>query len=177
MAVLNIPDQGKSIKDVSEIKTFLNERGVFFDQWEAQVKFDETADQETVLNAYSHALKPYMDSQGYKTADVININSQTPNYEAVRNKFLSEHLHTEDEVRFFVDGKGFFWFNLDNGKDPIFNVMCEAGDLISVPANTKHWFDAGKENPSVKAIRVFIDQSGWVPHYTESGVDVDYNPA
>lgn len=176
MAVLNIPDQQTSITDPQKIREFLNARGVLFDQWEASVEFTNDADQETVLNAYSDSLKPYMESNGYKTADVININSETPNYEAVRNKFLSEHTHTEDEVRFFVDGKGFFWFNLDNEKDPVFNVMCEAGDLISVPANTKHWFDAGIENPHVKAIRIFIDQSGWVPHYTESGVDQQYNP-
>ncbi|MEO1654050.1 MAG: cupin domain-containing protein [Bacteroidota bacterium] len=176
MAVLNIPDQNTSIADPQKIREFLNARGVLFDQWEASVEFSIDADQETVLNAYSKSLKPYMEANGYKTADVININSETPNYEAVRNKFLSEHTHTEDEVRFFVDGKGFFWFNLDNGSDPVFNVMCEAGDLISVPANTKHWFDAGKEDPHVKAIRIFIDQSGWVPHYTESGVDQSYNP-
>ncbi len=176
MAVLNIPDQNISIYDSEEIKKFLEARGVFFDQWEAQVSFRDDADQETVLHAYAHTLKPYMDSNGYQTADVININATTPNYGAVRNKFLSEHTHTEDEVRFFVDGKGYFWFNLDNGQDPVFNVLCEAGDLISVPANTKHWFDAGKENPHVKAIRIFIDQSGWVPHYTESGVDESYNP-
>lgn len=175
MAILNIPDQNISIKDAAEIKAFLQERGVLYDQWEAKVPFDETADQATILAAYAHVLDPYMQANGYQTADVININSQTPNYTAVREKFLSEHTHTEDEVRFFVEGQGYFWFNLDNGKDPIFNVLCQAGDLISVPANTKHWFDAGKENPSVKAIRIFIDQSGWVPHYTESGVDVAYN--
>ncbi|MDX2302738.1 MAG: cupin domain-containing protein [Microscillaceae bacterium] len=176
MAILNIPDQNISINNTQEIKAFLNERGVFLDQWEASVDFAPDADQETVLNAYAHALKPYMESNGYKTADVINIHPETPNYEAIRNKFLSEHIHTEDEVRFFVEGQGYFWFNLDNGKDPIFNVLCQAGDLISVPANTRHWFDAGKENPNVKAIRIFIDQSGWVPHYTESGVDTQYNP-
>ena len=82
--------------------------------------------------------------------------------------------HTEDEVRFFVDGSGYFWFNLENG-EPIFNVKCEAGDLISVPANTAHWFDMG-EPAFVKAIRIFIDQSGWVPHYTESGIDESFNP-
>lgn len=176
MAILNIPDQNISISDTQEIKTFLTERGVFLDHWKASVDFAPDADQETVLNAYAHALKPYMDYNGYKTADVINIHPETPNYEAIRNKFLSEHIHTEDEVRFFVEGQGYFWFNLDNGKDPIFNVLCQAGDLISVPANTRHWFDAGKENPNVKAIRIFIDQSGWVPHYTESGVDTQYNP-
>jgi 1,2-dihydroxy-3-keto-5-methylthiopentene dioxygenase len=175
MAVLNIPDQNIQIKDVEKIRDFLNARGVWFDQWEASVEFDKNANQETVLSAYAHVLYPFMEKNGYQTADVININSETPNYEAIRNKFLSEHQHTEDEVRFFVDGKGFFWFNLENG-DPIFNVMCEAGDLISVPAGTKHWFDAGKSDPFVKAIRLFIDMSGWVPHYTESGVDKSYNP-
>ncbi len=177
MAVLNIPDQQKSTRNVGEIRSFLNTRGIWFDQWEAKEQLTETADQETVLAAYAHVLQPFMQQNNYHVADVININSQTPNYEAVRNKFLSEHRHTEDEVRFFVDGQGYFWFNLDNGVDPVFNVLCEAGDLISVPANTRHWFDAGKTNPSVKAIRVFIDQSGWVPHYTESGVDKTYNAA
>jgi 1,2-dihydroxy-3-keto-5-methylthiopentene dioxygenase len=177
MAVLNIPDQHISISNPDEIRSFLEARGVWFDQWEAKEVLAEEADQDTVLKAYAHVLEPYMQQNGYHTADVININSHTPNYEAVRNKFLSEHQHTEDEVRFFVDGQGYFWFNLENGTDPIFNVLCQAGDLISVPANTKHWFDAGKENPSVKAIRIFIDQSGWVPHYTESGVDKKYNPA
>jgi len=104
---------------------------------------------------------------------VININASTPNYEAVRAKFLAEHTHSEDEIRFFVDGKGLFWFNLENG-EPVFNLLCERGDLISVPEGTKHWFDAGAENPFVKAIRIFIDMSGWVPHYTESGVDKKY---
>jgi 1,2-dihydroxy-3-keto-5-methylthiopentene dioxygenase len=177
MAVLNIPDQNISISNPVEIRSFLEARGVWFDQWEAKEVLAEEADQDTVLKAYAHVLEPYMQQNGYYTADVININSRTPNYEAVRNKFLSEHQHTEDEVRFFVDGQGYFWFNLENGTDPVFNVLCQAGDLISVPANTKHWFDAGKENPSVKAIRIFIDQSGWVPHYTESGVDKKYNPA
>jgi 1,2-dihydroxy-3-keto-5-methylthiopentene dioxygenase len=66
---------------------------------------------------------------------------------------------------------------LDNGSDPIFNVLCEAGDLISVPAHTRHWFDAGQSDPFVKTIRMFVDQSGWVPHYTESGIDRIYQSA
>lgn len=176
MAVLNIPDQNIQLTDAHEIRSFLQKYGVWFDQWQTPVAFDENADQETILNAYSHVLKPFMEKNGYKTADVININAQTPNYEAVRNKFLSEHQHTEDEVRFFVDGQGYFWFNLEND-EPIFNVLCQAGDLISVPANTKHWFDAGKTDPFVKTIRIFIDQSGWVPHYTTSGIEAKYNPA
>ena len=103
---------------------------------------------------------------------MISINSLTENYPAIRAKFLAEHTHSEDEIRFFVDGQGFFWFNLDGA--PVFNVLCQKGDLISVPAGTKHWFDAGAENPFVKAIRIFIDQSGWIPEYTASGIEKKY---
>jgi 1,2-dihydroxy-3-keto-5-methylthiopentene dioxygenase len=86
--------------------------------------------------------------------------------------FLAEHTHSEDEIRFFVDGKGLFWFHLD--EEEVFNLLCERGDLISVPAGTKHWFDAGETNPFVKAIRIFIDMSGWVPNYTESGKETEF---
>lgn len=173
MAILHIPDQDKKITDAKEIKSFLADRGVLYDQWEAKEEFDDDADQETILKAYEHVLKPYMEANGYKTADVISVNPNTPNLDAIKNKFLTEHTHSEDEVRFFVDGEGLFWFNMGNG-NPVFCVICEQGDLISVPANTKHWFDFGPKT-FVKAIRVFIDQSGWVPHYTESGVDEKYN--
>ena len=174
MAILNIPDRQFQTEDPEFIRLFLQERGIFYDRWEAAVPLADDAEQETVLAAYAHVLKPYMEANGYQTADVLNIHAQTPNYPAIRAKFLSEHTHTEDEVRFFVDGQGHFWFHLDTQTDPVFNVLCQRGDLISVPAGTKHWFDAGAEQPFVKAIRIFIDASGWVPHYTHSDVAQRY---
>lgn len=169
MAILSIPEKSIEIRDPKEIRTFFNERGIFFDQWTCDVVFDDRATQEEILEAYSKDLKPFMEQGGYLTADVISINKLTENYEAIRNKFLAEHTHSEDEIRFFVDGQGLFWFNLEN--EPVFNLLCQQGDLISVPAGTKHWFDAGENNPFVKAIRIFIDMSGWVPHYTDSAIE------
>ena len=134
--------------------------------------FDDCATQEDILTAYEKDLKPFMEEGGYLTADVISINSLTENYEAIRAKFLAEHTHSEDEIRFFVDGQGLFWFNMEN--EPVFNLLCQRGDLISVPAGTKHWFDAGESDPFVKAIRIFIDMSGWVPEYTQSGVEQNF---
>lgn len=173
MAILHIPDQEKYLEDQNEIKDFLAERGVWFDQWEASEEFADDADQDTVLSAYAHVLQPYMDSNGYQTADVISVHPKMENLDVLKTKFLTEHTHSEDEVRFFVDGEGLFWFNMEND-NPVFCVICQKGDLISVPANTKHWFDFGPKM-FVKAIRVFIDQSGWVPNYTSSGVDAKYN--
>lgn len=172
MAVLSIPDEQRVISSTDEIRMYLNQQGIFFDQWSCSVVFDDRASQEEILEAYERDLKPFMERGGYLTADVISINSLTENYGAIRAKFLAEHTHSEDEIRFFVDGQGFFWFNLEGV--PVFNVLCQQGDLISVPAGTKHWFDAGANDPFVKAIRIFIDQSGWIPEYTGSGIDQKY---
>jgi 1,2-dihydroxy-3-keto-5-methylthiopentene dioxygenase len=172
MAILSIPDQGVQLNEPSAIQAFLAQHNVFFEQWECAVHFDDSASQETILAAYEKDLQPFMAKGGYQTADVISINSLTTNYDQIRTKFLAEHIHDEDEIRFFVDGQGLFWFHLEDA--PVFNVLCQRGDLISVPAGTKHWFDAGPENPFVKAIRIFTDMSGWTPHYTQSGIEDNY---
>ena len=169
MAILKIPQTESIILNPEFIREFMKQRNIFFDQWTCEVVFSDSATQDEILAAYKNDLEPFMENGGYETADVISIHSATENYEAIRTKFLAEHIHTEDEIRFFVDGKGDFWFHLDNGE--IFCLTCEKGDLISVPAGTKHWFDAGFKNPFVKAIRIFIDLSGWVPHYTNSNIE------
>jgi 1,2-dihydroxy-3-keto-5-methylthiopentene dioxygenase len=175
MATLTIPDKGITMTDASAIRAYLAQRGILYAQWEADCAFSKDASQEEILEAYAHVLKPYMAEHGYQTADVISVHPATPNLDEIRAKFLREHTHTEDEVRFFVDGQGWFWFNLE-GDEPVFCVQCTAGDLLSVPANFKHWFDMGPV-AFVKTIRIFTDASGWTPHYTDSGVDTRYREA
>jgi 1,2-dihydroxy-3-keto-5-methylthiopentene dioxygenase len=172
MAILSIPEQNIEIRNPNEIREFFTNRGIFFDQWECSIQFDDNASQTEILEAYSKDLNPFMNKGGYVTADVISINKLTENYDAIRSKFLAEHTHSEDEIRFFVDGKGIFWFNLET--EPVFNLLCEKGDLISVPAGTKHWFDAGEIDPFVKAIRIFIDMTGWIPNYTDSKLEKNF---
>lgn len=174
MAILSIPDQDKVVRGNDAIKDYLQERGIRFENWEPAQPLPKDADQDSILAAFDHQLKPLMQAGGYAVADVISVYPDTDNLPAIRNKFLSEHTHSEDEVRYFVEGEGLFWFNLE-GHD-VFSVLCQEGDLISVPANTRHWFDLGAE-PHVRAIRIFTDQAGWVPHYTQSGVDAKYNPS
>lgn len=175
MATLTIPDKKITMTETAEIRDYLATRGIWIEQWEASHPFSDQATQEEILEAYAHVLQPFMAKQGYQTADVISVHSQTPNLPEIRAKFLREHTHTEDEVRFFVDGQGYFWFNLA-GEEPVFCVKCEAGDLLSVPANVQHWFDLGPV-AFVKTIRVFTDATGWTPHYTESGIDAQYREA
>ena len=69
-------------------------------------------------------------------------------------------------MRFFIDGRGLFFLHT-NAK--VYAVLCEQGDLISVPANTTHWFDMG-ENPYFKCIRLFTNEDGWIAEFTGSDI-------
>ncbi len=173
MGVLRLLDDNrKEISSPPEIKKFMNERGIVFEQWEASQPLNDTDTQEIILKAYEHELVPYMKKNGYVNADVINVHKDTPNIEAIRQKFLAEHTHAEDEVRFFVDGEGEFFFHLkDRGE--VFSLLCQKGDFISVPKGYTHWFDLAPKY-HVKAIRVFMTPDGWVANYTNSGVEKRY---
>jgi 1,2-dihydroxy-3-keto-5-methylthiopentene dioxygenase len=172
MAELRVPDRHIHLAKEHEIRHFLQERGIWYDHRPAEASPIGPGD-EDILQAHAGWLKPFMDKNGYRTADVIRITPSTPNVPAIRDKFLREHTHSEDEVRFFVDGEGLFWFHKETPEEEVFSVRCTAGDLLTVPANMKHWFDLG-DSPRVCAIRIFTDQAGWVPHYTQSNIEQRY---
>jgi 1,2-dihydroxy-3-keto-5-methylthiopentene dioxygenase len=140
--------------------------GVRFERWDSPVALGEDAAPEAILEAYRPYLDELMGENGAGSADVISLTPDNPNVPALRTKFLAEHIHTEDEIRFFVRGGGHFVMHV-NGR--VYDAYCAAGDLISVPANTKHWFDAG-EQPRFTALRVFTDTTGWTPHYTGDAI-------
>ncbi len=173
MAILTLLEpMHKEIIDTSEIKAFMNERGIIFEQWETSMPLKDDDTQETILKAYDHELGPYMRKHGYINADVINVHKETPNIEAIRTKFLSEHTHAEDEVRFFVDGEGQFFFHFQKSRE-IFRLTCQKGDFISVPKGVPHWFDLAPKY-HVKAIRIFQTPEGWVANYTNTGTEQKY---
>ena len=79
--------------------------GVRFERWAADAQLPKGADQQTVIDAYRSSIEKLVAECGYQTMDVIRLERGTPNTEPMRKKFLDEHHHTEDEVRFFVEGR------------------------------------------------------------------------
>ncbi|MDG6094823.1 acireductone dioxygenase [Acetobacter sp. AN02] len=149
-------------EDATLISARLGDKGVRFERWHGPAVPPKDASEEEILAVYRDSLDRLMGETGAGSADVIRLNERTPGREALRQKFLSEHIHTEDEVRFFVHGSGHFVLHMDGC---VYDAGCVAGDLISVPAGTRHWFDAG-ETPDVVALRVFTDTTGWIAEYT-----------
>jgi 1,2-dihydroxy-3-keto-5-methylthiopentene dioxygenase len=146
----------------SEIAAKLKEFGVAFEQWEAAFPVTPESTAADILDAYAGQIDRLKSEGGYQTADVINMSPNHADKVALRQKFLSEHQHSEDEVRFFVKGSGMFYLHLEQ---QVLAVQCCKSDLISVPANAKHWFDMGTE-PDFTCVRLFTNPEGWVANYT-----------
>ena len=152
--------------DHAAIARELGTVGVRFEQWDASREIEPGASQDDVIAAYKDDIHRLMREEGYQAVDVISLRPDNPDRAAFRRKFLNEHTHSEDEVRFFVAGAGQFTLHIG---DKVYEVLCEKGDLIGVPDGTRHWFDMS-ESPYFVAIRLFTNKEGWVANFT--GTDI-----
>ena len=156
--------------DHAAIAAKLKPIGVAFERWTPAHPVQPGDAPEAILAAYKPDIDRLVAARGFQSVDVVSIAPDNPNREALRAKFLDEHAHKEDEVRFFVAGSGLFDLHV-GGK--VFEVLCEAGDLISVPDGATHWFDMGPA-PSFVAIRFFTAPDGWVGHFTGSDIALKF---
>ena len=169
LRVFNEDDGGQVLLETREhaaIATELAKIGVRFEQWQAAAPVKAGDSPEAIMEAYRSDIDALVAENGFNSVDVVSIAPDNPQREAMRAKFLEEHTHKEGEVRFFVDGSGLFSLHVD-GK--VYEVLCEKGDLISVPDNTTHWFDMG-EAPEFVAIRFFTNPDGWIGDFTGSDI-------
>ncbi len=173
VAVLRIPDEQRSLREHDEVRDYLAGIGIEYERWETPADLPENASAEQVLSVYSTQIEELKRRGGYVTADVIDVNADTPGLDAMLSKFNIEHRHDEDEVRYIIAGRGLFHIHPPQG--PVVAIEVEAGDLMRVPRGTLHWFDLCGDR-RIRAIRLFQNKSGWTPHYTGSGVDRNYEP-
>jgi 1,2-dihydroxy-3-keto-5-methylthiopentene dioxygenase len=173
MAIVNIPDENRTLRDAEEIAAYLSRLGITYERWDTSRAVADDAPPEAILAAYAAEIDALKARGGYVTADVIDVSPQTPGLDAMLARFKSEHWHDEDEVRFIIAGRGLF--HIHPADAPVAAIEVEAGDLISVPRGTPHWFNLCSDR-RIRAIRLFQDPAGWSPHYTESGKDAGYQP-
>lgn len=154
------------LTDSEAIQRALASHGCQFERVTALVDLPAGASPEDVLAAYKPFIEREKAATGYATADVVRIAKGTPNTAPMRAKFLSEHIHTEDEARLFAEGSGAFYLHLG---DQVLILVCERGDYLRVPAGTRHWFDMGPD-PEFTAVRLFTNPEGWVAQFTGDAI-------
>jgi len=117
---------------------------------------------------FQPALDALATARGYVEQDIVELRPETPGLDALCAKFADEHLHTDDEVRFVLEGEGIF--DLRSQDDAWMRVTVERGDLLVVPAELHHRFFL-TESSHIRCVRLFKDASGWVPHYRNGAPD------
>lgn len=123
------------------------------------VHYARLATEPTAFQAPLDALKG---ERGYLEQDVVTLAPDTPNLDAICAKFVDEHSHDEDEVRFVLSGAGIF--DIRSRSDEWMRVRVDAGDLIVVPKDRFHRFMLTDER-HIRCVRLFRDAAGWVPRY------------
>ncbi|MBI3898191.1 MAG: cupin domain-containing protein [Gammaproteobacteria bacterium] len=169
-----IAADGTETTDFPAIRARLARLGIALSAWPAPTtaRAKELLDKQTLNDAEKEELLASVQNRfeelqrekGYKTRDMIVIHENIPGLGDMLAKFDKIHYHTDDEVRYILAGSGYFGFVEASGDQFLLEVS--AGDYINVPANTEHWFEM-KDSKRIKAVRYFIDTSGWTPVYTE----------
>jgi 1,2-dihydroxy-3-keto-5-methylthiopentene dioxygenase len=152
--------------DRAQITASVAKAGVTLERWQAQAPLLASATDTDIAQAYAADIERLKTRGGYQSHDVIRLAPDHPQRAALRQKFLAEHIHDDDEVRFFVEGSGLFYIRHAGA---VLALECTAGDLIVLPAGTRHWFDTG-EAPSFTAIRLFTSPDGWEARYTGDSI-------
>ncbi len=163
-------ESGDIISEPTTLVQFLTNHGIFYEYWDPSVLSDrlqhglDLSDQEkeSVFECFQSDLERLSEQHGYTSHDMIILSATTtPNLEELLTNFQREHHHTEDEVRFIVDGEGVFTLTRN---DERFGITVTPGDLISVPYGTRHYFTL-TDKRHVKAIRLFQSKEGWTAIY------------
>jgi len=112
-------------------------------------------------DAMDHKLKALRDDRGYSYADIITIHpDHLPDFDKKIQSFFEEHIHDAEEIRYILDGSGYF--DCRNLDDKWVRIHVKKGDLITLPEGIYHRFTCD-EGRLCKAMRLFIGQPVWTP--------------
>src|SRR4026208_2250264 len=136
MAVVRVPEQGRTFKTKEAITEYLGSINIEYQTWTPEQPTSPVATVEEILQAYKKEIDELKARGGYVTADVIDVTKATPGLDGMLAKFSREHWHDEDEVRFILAGHGVFHIHPVGG--PVTAIEVEGGDMIRVPRGTRH---------------------------------------
>jgi 1,2-dihydroxy-3-keto-5-methylthiopentene dioxygenase len=110
---------------------YLSKLGVVYHQINSQAEVDDLAT-----------------SRNYKNRDEITVSPEKMGdiYEEKVKSFFHEHLHEDEEIRYILDGAGFF--DVRSEADDWVRIWLEKGDLIILPSGIYHRFTTDEQNVS-----------------------------
>lgn len=100
--------------------------------------------------------------RGYNYSDMVFVTpDRLPDYENKIKSFFREHIHYDEEIRYCVDGSGYF--DVRGFNDEWIRIAVEAGDMIILPEGIYHRFTCDERN-FIQAMRLFVGEPIWTPY-------------
>ncbi|XP_028156580.1 1,2-dihydroxy-3-keto-5-methylthiopentene dioxygenase-like [Ostrinia furnacalis] len=117
-----------------------------------------------VLNVDTYATDGVFDKikkdRGYSYEDELVCSKECfgQAYEEKLKSFYTEHIHTDEEIRFVLEGSGYF--DVRDDKDQWIRILVTPGDLVVLPKAIYHRFTLDTKN-HIKVKRLFIGTPVW----------------
>lgn len=126
---------------------------------------------------YEQELSALCEERGYAHRSIVNICKEyMPDLDQKLRMFFEEHLHEYEEIRFFMEGSGYF--DVRDQGDRWIRLHPKKGDLIVLPAGIYHRFTLD-DSMYAKAMRLFVKEQKepvWTP-FNRSEKETDEMPA
>mmetsp|Transcript_22540 Transcript_22540/g.23218 ORF Transcript_22540/g.23218 Transcript_22540/m.23218 type:complete len:191 (+) Transcript_22540:69-641(+) len=115
-------------------------------------------------------LEKIRSDRGYTYSDMIECcPEKLPGYDLKILNFYEEHIHRDEEIRYCVDGSGYF--DIRDANDQWIRIAVGPGDLIILPEGIMHRY-TNDTNNYIKALRLFVGEPIWTP-YNRNDIQVD----